>query len=166
MNRILHLNLYKKYFDEIANGTKTIEYRDKTDYWKKRIENKEYDVIKFRNGYAKNAPTMLVEYKGYSVGKEYELKLFHINMDKPDGKRKLHKKPVPLAGGAIIFLNLTLYFIFISNNQNLLFNEIIFKNYENFVLFFVISFFIFSLGFMDDRFNISALMKFFIISIA
>ena len=67
MNRILHLNLYKKYFDEIANGTKTIEYRDKTDYWKKRIENKEYDVIKFRNGYAKNAPTMLVEYMGYEI---------------------------------------------------------------------------------------------------
>ena len=63
MNKILHLNLYRKYFDEIANGTKTIEYRDKTNYWKKRIEHKEYDVIKFRNGYAKNAPTMLVEYK-------------------------------------------------------------------------------------------------------
>ena len=70
-----------------------------------------------------------------------KLKLFHINLDKPDGKRKLHKKPVPLAGGSIIFLNLILYFIFISNNQNLLLNEIIFGNYENFVLFFVISFF-------------------------
>ena len=40
---------------------------------------------------------------------------------------KLHKKPVPLAGGSIIFLNLILYFIFISNNQNLLLNEIIFE---------------------------------------
>ena len=76
--KILHLNLFRKYFDEIANGTKTIEYRDKTDYWKKRIEHKEYDVIKFRNGYAKDAPTMLVEYKGYSVDEEYELKLGKI----------------------------------------------------------------------------------------
>ena len=76
--KILHLNLYRKYFDEIANGTKTIEYRDKTDYWKRRIEHKEYDVIKFRNGYTKNAPTMLVEYKGYSVDEEYELKLGKI----------------------------------------------------------------------------------------
>ena len=58
MNKILHLNLYRKYFDEIANGTKTIEYRDRTDYWKKRIEHREYDIIKFRNGYAKDAPTM------------------------------------------------------------------------------------------------------------
>ena len=78
MSRILHLNLFRKYFDQIAEGTKTIEYRDKTDYWKKRIENREYDIIKFRNGYAKNAPTMLVEYKGYSVGEECKLKLGKI----------------------------------------------------------------------------------------
>ena len=81
--KILHLNLYRKYFDAIANGTKIIEYREKTDYWKKRIENREYDVIKFRNGYAKDAPTMLVEYKGYTIGpnpwgEQYELKLGKI----------------------------------------------------------------------------------------
>ena len=75
MTKILHLNLYRKYFDAIADGTKTIEYRDKTDYWKKRIEGRKYDIIKFRNGYAKDAPTMLVEYKGYNIGEEYELKL-------------------------------------------------------------------------------------------
>ena len=68
MKKILHLNLYRKYFDAIADGTKTIEYRDKTDYWKKRIEGREYDIIKFRNGYAKDAPTMLVEYEGYNIG--------------------------------------------------------------------------------------------------
>ena len=68
MKKILHLNLYRKYFDAIADGTKTTEYRDKTDYWKRRIEGKEYDIIKFRNGYAKDAPTMLVEYGGYDVG--------------------------------------------------------------------------------------------------
>ena len=84
-NRILHLNLFREYFNQIVEGTKTIEYRKKTDYWKKRIENREYDYIQFRNGYAKIAPTMLVEYKGYSVGKhplignlEYELKLGKI----------------------------------------------------------------------------------------
>ena len=70
--KILHLNLYRKYFDAIVNGTKTIEYRKKTDYWKKRIENREYDIIKFRNGYAKDAPTMLVEYKGWKKDTEVE----------------------------------------------------------------------------------------------
>ena len=75
---ILHLNLYRKYFDAIVNGTKTIEYRDKTDYWKKRIEGREYDIIKFRNGYAKDAPTMLVEYNGYDITDRYEIKLGKI----------------------------------------------------------------------------------------
>jgi hypothetical protein len=68
MKKILHLNLYRKYFDAIANGTKVFEYRDKTDYWRRRLEGREYDIIKFRNGYAKDAPTMLVEYEGYDVG--------------------------------------------------------------------------------------------------
>ena len=69
--KTLHLNLLRKYFDQIAEGNKTIEYRDKTDYWKRRLENKEYDVIKFRNGYAKDAPTMLVEYVGLNVGNPF-----------------------------------------------------------------------------------------------
>ena len=75
---VLHLNLYRKYFDAIANGTKTIEYRDKTDYWKRRIEGREYDIIKFRNGYATDAPTMLVEYNGYDITDRYEIKLGKI----------------------------------------------------------------------------------------
>ena len=78
MKKILHLNLYRKYFDQIAEGTKTIEYRDRTEYWKKRIEYREYDIIKFRNGYAKDAPTMLVEYLGYDITDKYEIKLGKI----------------------------------------------------------------------------------------
>ena len=80
MTKILHLNLFRKYFNQIADGTKTIEYRDKTDYWKRRIEDKEYDVIKFRNGYAKDAPTMLVEYNGLNLGNPfaYEIQLGKI----------------------------------------------------------------------------------------
>ena len=78
MKKILHLNLYRKYFDAIAEGTKTTEYRDKTDYWKRRIEGREYDIIKFRNGYATEAPTMLVEYSGYDITDRYEIKLGKI----------------------------------------------------------------------------------------
>ena len=76
--KILHLNLYRKYFDAIVNGTKVFEYRQKTDYWKKRIDGREYDIIKFRNGYAKDAPTMLVEYNGYDITDRYEIKLGKI----------------------------------------------------------------------------------------
>jgi ASC-1-like (ASCH) protein len=74
--KILHLNLYRKYFDLIAEGTKTIEYRDKTDYWKRRIEDKEYDVIKFRNGYRKDAPTMVVEYGGWNLNDDGDYELY------------------------------------------------------------------------------------------
>ena len=68
---------YFSYFNLIF-FTKTIEYRDKTDYWKKRIEGREYDIIKFRNGYATDAPTMLVEYNGYDITDRYEIKLGKI----------------------------------------------------------------------------------------
>ena len=65
--RVLHLNLYRKYFDAILSGSKTIEYRDITPYWSKRLEGRHYDVIKFRNGYAKVAPEMIVQYKGIDI---------------------------------------------------------------------------------------------------
>ena len=59
--------MYQKYFDAILSGSKTIEYRDITPYWSKRLEGKHYDVIKFRNGYAKVAPEMIVQYKGIDI---------------------------------------------------------------------------------------------------
>ena len=59
---ILHLTLKKKWFDMIASGEKREEYREMKPYWHKRL-NKKYDVIKFRNGYSKDAPTVIVELK-------------------------------------------------------------------------------------------------------
>ena len=64
MKEILHLNLHRKFFAQIAAGTKRIEYRDRTDYWKRRLEERHYDVIQFRNGYATSAPEMQVEFLG------------------------------------------------------------------------------------------------------
>ena len=43
MNDVLHLILMKDPFDRILSGVKRIEYRDKTDYWKTRLENKKFD---------------------------------------------------------------------------------------------------------------------------
>ena len=68
--------MYRKYFDQILKKEKIIEYRDITPYWSKRLEcvddcshkrGKHYDVIKFRNGYRKNAPEMIVEYVGMFI---------------------------------------------------------------------------------------------------
>jgi hypothetical protein len=57
---ILHLTLKKKWFDMILSGHKKEEYREIKPYWIKRLCNKEYDVIKFRNGYGKKSPVIIV----------------------------------------------------------------------------------------------------------
>ena len=79
MKKVLHLNLYREYFDQILNKEKVIEYRDITPYWSKRLEGRHYDLIQFRNGYAKVAPVMIVEFKGmYPSGEEYAIVLGKI----------------------------------------------------------------------------------------
>lgn len=64
MKRNLHLNLRRQYFGDIAAELKKVEWRERTPYWKARLENRQYDAIRFRNGYATNAPEMLVEFLG------------------------------------------------------------------------------------------------------
>jgi hypothetical protein len=80
---ILHLNLHREFFAQITAKTKRIEYRDQTPYWRKRLEGREYDVIQFRNGYATNAPVMVVEFRGlrrYGKGRHayYAIRLGRI----------------------------------------------------------------------------------------
>ena len=64
MVEILHLNLYREFFAAIAVGRKRTEYRKQSSHWRKRLEGRKYDAILFRNGYARNAPEMLVEFRG------------------------------------------------------------------------------------------------------
>jgi len=77
--KTLHLNLYREYFDAILKGEKTTEYRDVTPYWSKRLEGRYYDVIKFRNGYRKDAPEMTIKFEGmYISGSQYAIVLGNI----------------------------------------------------------------------------------------
>jgi hypothetical protein len=69
--RILHLTLKRKWFDLIASGQKKYEYRQDKPYWQTRLVKddgfgKEFDIVRFKNGYSKNAPLMDVEFKGIS----------------------------------------------------------------------------------------------------
>jgi len=62
--KTLHLNLHKKWFDMILAGKKREEYRELTDYWKKRFSKvKEHcvDNITFSNGYSKDRRQMVVK---------------------------------------------------------------------------------------------------------
>jgi hypothetical protein len=65
-SEILHLTLEREWFDDIVRGAKHEEYRKYKPYWTTRLEGRDYKVVKFRNGYARNAPEMVVEFKGLS----------------------------------------------------------------------------------------------------
>ena len=65
--KILYLTLKKQWFDMIASGEKREEYREIKKYWNSRL-NKTYDVIEFRNGYAKDAPKIAVKLEAVLIG--------------------------------------------------------------------------------------------------
>ncbi len=79
--KILTLILKKEPFEEIKSRKKKFEYRVYKSYWIKRLMNKDgsfkqFDSVYFRNGYHKNAPTMLAEIKGIRIMKEQRNWLF------------------------------------------------------------------------------------------
>lgn len=81
---VLRLTLKKKWFDMIKAGIKKEEYREVKRYWIQRLcdeveyENnygnwegvfKKFTHVEFKNGYGKDVPTILVEFKGIRIGK-------------------------------------------------------------------------------------------------
>lgn len=103
---VLHLTLKKYWFDMIKSGVKKEEYREMKEYWVKRLvekieqyhsENclngigfntvfKQFSEIVFKNGYAKDAPTMRVEFKGIRIGKpKIEWCIDSIEFDQDNG---------------------------------------------------------------------------------
>jgi hypothetical protein len=61
---VLHLNLVRHWFDQIAKGEKKMDYRNATPYWRRRLQGRSYDLIEFRNGYAKDALRMRLQFRG------------------------------------------------------------------------------------------------------
>ena len=51
--RTLQLALKREYFEAIRDGKKLFEYRLYNDYWRKRIEGKDFDEIVLTLGYPK-----------------------------------------------------------------------------------------------------------------
>jgi len=60
----LALNLHREFFDAIVSGKKKREYRDNTEYWRRRLVNRQYAEVHFRNGYATKAPFARVKCLG------------------------------------------------------------------------------------------------------
>jgi hypothetical protein len=66
--RFLELTLKREWFDMIARGEKKEEYRNPTDWILSRLNGKEYDFVRFRNGYNPGSPICVCEYRGWKWG--------------------------------------------------------------------------------------------------
>jgi UDP-N-acetylmuramyl pentapeptide phosphotransferase/UDP-N-acetylglucosamine-1-phosphate transferase len=78
--------------------------------------------------------------------------------DKPDYKRKLHKKKISLLGGFFLVLNLLLI-ISLNFIYPKILDGIFFNNIKKFLSFFFISILFYFLGFFDDKFKLSPNFK-------
>lgn len=70
MGNVLHIPLKGIYFDEIVAGTKSLEYRIANEYWKKRLEGRQYDYIELSRGYPKRDDMTRrhrVHWRGYTM---------------------------------------------------------------------------------------------------
>jgi len=70
--KVLHLTLKKKWFDEILAGKKKWEYRELKPYWERRLftesgEPRAFSHIRFRNGYQPTSRAMDVEFLGVYI---------------------------------------------------------------------------------------------------
>ena len=75
MKKTLFLTLKKEWFDKIKSGEKKEEYRDPSMWILSRLQTLDadgkslvpihYDTVTFQNGYRKESPKIVVEYKGY-----------------------------------------------------------------------------------------------------
>jgi UDP-GlcNAc:undecaprenyl-phosphate GlcNAc-1-phosphate transferase len=90
------------------------------------------------------------------ISKKYNL------YDFPDNLRKKHKKPTPLLGGVLIFLNL-IFYIFLEYGEFLSLNY--FSTNKEIFTFFCISSSFYFLGYYDDKFHVRANYKLIIISL-
>jgi UDP-GlcNAc:undecaprenyl-phosphate GlcNAc-1-phosphate transferase len=91
----------------------------------------------------------------YLIFKFSKIGLFKLNIDYPDSNRRIHTKPVALAGGLIIILNVFLLLIYL----------IFFKKETIGLSFFLGCLMIFTLGFLDDKYKLSYNNKFVFLSL-
>ena len=66
--KVLDLVLKGEWFKMIASDEKKEEYREITPYWDRRLDNKNYDVVRFRWGYETKSPKIWLECKGIQKG--------------------------------------------------------------------------------------------------
>jgi UDP-GlcNAc:undecaprenyl-phosphate GlcNAc-1-phosphate transferase len=84
--------------------------------------------------------------------------------DKPDGFRKIHKASTPLLGGPIFLLSfLILSLSLFLNDQSFL--ELLLISKKEFLFLLILLIYVFSIGYFDDKYNLSANKKLILIGI-
>lgn len=90
-----------------------------------------------------------------------------INLyDYPDKQRKFHQSNVPLTGGIIVIINTCFVLIFtLFDNQLITTETVLFKTNKDLKIFLISTMIFFFIGFLDDKYNISATKRFLLILI-
>jgi len=78
----LYLIVIKEVWDRIVSGEKRIEYRERTDYWDKRINGREYQYMRITNGYGNQTrPYRLYQYTGATRVMKDNIQCYAISID-------------------------------------------------------------------------------------
>tara|TARA_Y100000992_G_scaffold299628_1_gene266716 strand:- start:606 stop:1631 length:1026 start_codon:yes stop_codon:yes gene_type:complete len=94
------------------------------------------------------------------IGKKYNL------YDNPDEIRKKQIKPVPLLGGLLFLINIFIFFCFdYFFNSKSFFLSLGFFGKKNIIIFCLSLFFIFCIGFVDDKIKLKPFTKLVLLSI-
>tara|TARA_Y100000591_G_C21788709_1_gene675320 strand:+ start:360 stop:1379 length:1020 start_codon:yes stop_codon:yes gene_type:complete len=96
-----------------------------------------------------------------------KISMFYDLFDIPDKKRKIHKVPVSLLGGFIIFSNFLIInlFLFYVGKLDEFEKYLYIYSYKNLIVLFTIIISIFLLGYFDDKYSINPLKKLFLLSL-
>ena len=82
-NKTLYLIVIKEVWDRIVSGDKVIEYRERTDYWDKRINARHYDYLRITNGYGNDTrPYRLYRYTGATRVMKDNIQCYSIPISK------------------------------------------------------------------------------------
>ena len=89
-----------------------------------------------------------------------------INLfDYPDNQRKFHKSIVPLTGGIIVIINTCLILTITLFDNQLNTETVFFETNKDLKIFLISTIIFFFIGFLDDKYNISATKRFLLILI-
>ena len=63
----LVIRVNRFWFEQIASGAKTEDYRAIKPFWTARLEGRHYDSVLITNGYGLDRPRLIADYRGHSV---------------------------------------------------------------------------------------------------